>query len=242
MQQITRRSGVRRRLRGVPSACSRDRGHRAPRMNTGQRSPPAHRTKNRRAWERWLAGSSNPDARRWRDGVPATADAGGLRTGLIGPGDRDHRAIRDRPAAAVRPLARVRVPGTGGGPPAALEPAHLRAARRISAVSSQRCSTRRTGSTFACRWRVAINVGIALHVFLAGWFTYFWVRHRGIHPVAAVAGRRAVHVQRSVLPPHLRGPPAEPLHDGLGTADPAGHRRLVRPADSPGGCCSVPVR
>ncbi len=33
---------------------------------------------------------------------------------------------------------------------------------------------------------LAINSGIALHVFLAGWFTYFWVRHRGIHPVAAV--------------------------------------------------------
>lgn len=33
---------------------------------------------------------------------------------------------------------------------------------------------------------LAINVGIALHVFLAGWFMYFWVRHRGLHVVAAM--------------------------------------------------------
>ena len=33
---------------------------------------------------------------------------------------------------------------------------------------------------------LAINVGIALHVFFAGWFMYFWVRHRGLHVVAAV--------------------------------------------------------
>ena len=32
----------------------------------------------------------------------------------------------------------------------------------------------------------AVNNGIALHVFLAGWFMYFWVRHRGLHVVSAV--------------------------------------------------------
>ena len=31
----------------------------------------------------------------------------------------------------------------------------------------------------------AINLGIALHFFLAGWFMYFWVRHRGLHVLAA---------------------------------------------------------
>jgi hypothetical protein len=32
----------------------------------------------------------------------------------------------------------------------------------------------------------SINLGIALHVFLAGWFTYLWGLRRGLHPVAAV--------------------------------------------------------
>lgn len=32
----------------------------------------------------------------------------------------------------------------------------------------------------------AVNIGVALHVFLAGWFMYFWVRHRGLHVVASV--------------------------------------------------------
>ena len=32
----------------------------------------------------------------------------------------------------------------------------------------------------------AINVGIALHVFLAGWFMFFWTRHRALHPLACV--------------------------------------------------------
>ncbi len=35
----------------------------------------------------------------------------------------------------------------------------------------------------------AINVGIVLHVFLAGFFTYLWAAHRGLHPLACfVAG------------------------------------------------------
>ena len=32
----------------------------------------------------------------------------------------------------------------------------------------------------------SINLGIALHVFLAGLFTYLWGLRRGLHPVAAV--------------------------------------------------------
>jgi hypothetical protein len=32
----------------------------------------------------------------------------------------------------------------------------------------------------------AINVSIALHVFLMGWFTYLWISHRGIHPLAGL--------------------------------------------------------
>ena len=32
----------------------------------------------------------------------------------------------------------------------------------------------------------AINIGIALHVFLAGWFMYFWTRGRGLHGLACV--------------------------------------------------------
>ncbi len=32
----------------------------------------------------------------------------------------------------------------------------------------------------------AINLGVALHFFLGGWFLFFWVRHRGLLPVAAV--------------------------------------------------------
>ncbi len=32
----------------------------------------------------------------------------------------------------------------------------------------------------------AINVGIALHVFLAGWFMFFWTRGRGLHRLACV--------------------------------------------------------
>lgn len=33
---------------------------------------------------------------------------------------------------------------------------------------------------------LAVNLGIALHVFFAGWFMYLWVRFRGLHAVAAV--------------------------------------------------------
>jgi len=33
---------------------------------------------------------------------------------------------------------------------------------------------------------LSINLGIALHVFLAGLFTYLWGLRRGLHPVAAV--------------------------------------------------------
>ena len=32
----------------------------------------------------------------------------------------------------------------------------------------------------------SINLGIALHVFLAGLFTYLWGLRRGLHPIAAV--------------------------------------------------------
>jgi len=32
----------------------------------------------------------------------------------------------------------------------------------------------------------SINLGIVLHVFLAGWFTFWWGLRRGLHPVAAV--------------------------------------------------------
>ncbi|MGD0016842.1 MAG: hypothetical protein ABSC38_04925 [Verrucomicrobiia bacterium] len=32
----------------------------------------------------------------------------------------------------------------------------------------------------------SINLGIALHVFLAGLFTYFWIWRRGLHPIACV--------------------------------------------------------
>ena len=35
---------------------------------------------------------------------------------------------------------------------------------------------------------VAINVGIALHVFLAGFGMYLWTRQRGLHPLAALLG------------------------------------------------------
>jgi hypothetical protein len=34
----------------------------------------------------------------------------------------------------------------------------------------------------------ALNFSIALHVFLAGWFTYLWVSSRGSHPVSALTG------------------------------------------------------
>src|SRR5438445_13470261 len=33
---------------------------------------------------------------------------------------------------------------------------------------------------------VAINVGIALHLFLAGLWTYAWTRHRDLHPAACI--------------------------------------------------------
>src|SRR5260221_9924200 len=36
---------------------------------------------------------------------------------------------------------------------------------------------------------LAINVGIVLHVFLAGFFTYLWASHRGLHPLSCfIAG------------------------------------------------------
>ncbi|HTA76583.1 MAG TPA: YfhO family protein [bacterium] len=34
----------------------------------------------------------------------------------------------------------------------------------------------------------ALNFSMALHVFLAGWFTYLWVSARGSHPVSALMG------------------------------------------------------
>ena len=35
---------------------------------------------------------------------------------------------------------------------------------------------------------VALNFSIALHVFLAGWFTYLWLKGRGAHPASALMG------------------------------------------------------
>ena len=36
----------------------------------------------------------------------------------------------------------------------------------------------------------SINFGIALHVFLAGLFTYFWALRRGLHPSRELSPRR----------------------------------------------------
>ena len=48
----------------------------------------------------------------------------------------------------------------------------------------------------------AINLGIALHFFLGGWFLFFWVRHRGLHPFAAgLAG--AMFVLGGAYFPHV---------------------------------------
>lgn len=54
----------------------------------------------------------------------------------------------------------------------------------------------------------AVNLGIALHVFLAGWYMYFWVRFRGLHVIAAalagvlcmLGGPYFLHVYAGHLP------------------------------------------
>ena len=54
----------------------------------------------------------------------------------------------------------------------------------------------------------AVNVGIALHVFLLGLFTFLWVRRRGLHPLAALtagivvmfSGPHFLHIYAGHLP------------------------------------------
>ena len=60
------------------------------------------------------------------------------------------------------------------------------AACRIWAGRKPRSCTRPTGSIWSCRSPAPSISGIALHVFLAGLFTYLWGLRRGLHPVAAV--------------------------------------------------------
>ena len=103
-------------------------------------------------------------------------------------------------------------------------------ARRTSAGSSPRCFIRRTGSIFACagaghqrRHCAARFSGGDVHVLLDA--------AARVAPAGVRVGGGVVHVLRAVLSAHLRGTPAQPLHDGLGTAAVPCHRRLARTAD-----------
>jgi hypothetical protein len=64
----------------------------------------------------------------------------------------------------------------------------------------------------------AVNLGIALHVFLAGFFLYLWTHHRGLHPVACLlssilfmfSGPFFLHIYAGHLP-HLPAMAFAPL-------------------------------
>ena len=103
-------------------------------------------------------------------------------------------------------------------------------ARRTWADFNPRCSIRRIGCISSCRWD-ARSTSASRCMFFWRDGSCFSGRADAAAPAPVRVRGRAVHVLRTVFPAHLRGPSAEPLRDGLGTAPVSRHRRLAGKPD-----------